>query len=166
MNIKKIESESIEDIARFMADIKSEWWDYEGALKQLKSGIGWYIEDDKPLGWIFCKDLRGYKTLEIECLGYNKNGEYKIGEELTVLVEKCEKWANGRNYKNIRFIIGSRGMSCHKRSLGKIWEELKDIKPIDRKEYEWFIEMGFEPHGLLPDIYDKNYHGIILIKKI
>lgn len=80
------------------------------------------------MGWLFCKNLRGYKTLEIECLGYDDNGEYKIGEELTVLVEESEKWAIENEYKNLRFTIGSRGMSCHGRKLKEIWEELKRNK--------------------------------------
>ncbi len=166
MNISEINENNIEKVARFMSNIKSEWWDYEGALAQLKSGMGWFIGEKKIEGWILCKNLRAYKTIEIECLGYNVNNKLKIGEELTTLVEKCEEWAKNKNYKNLRFIIGSSGMSCHKRALGKIWEELRDIKSVDNREYKWFISLGFEVNGILPNIYGDGNHGIILIKRI
>ncbi len=166
MNISKINDNNIKEVAEFMADIKSDWWDYQGALNQLRTGIGWCIGEEKIKGWLLCKDLRVYKTVEIECLGYSVNDEFIIGGELSILIEKCEQWAKDKNYKNLRFIIGSSGTSCHKPVLKEIWQELRDIKSIDSKEYDWFIRLGFEPNGILPNIYGDGNHGIVLVKKI
>lgn len=52
MNIKKIEDNNIEKLAKFMSCIKPEWWDFEGALAQLKKGIGWYIEKKYAYGLV------------------------------------------------------------------------------------------------------------------
>lgn len=168
MNIFELDEKSIPAVSEFMARIKPEFWDVEGAMKQLGSGIGWYfvLAKDQPEGWILCKLLDGYKTLEIECLGYEDNGQFKIGKGLQPLVETAEKWAISEGFANMRFTIGSRGLSCHHRPLGKPWEELRDIQAVDREEFDWFLSMGYLPSGILPNIYGDNYHGILLVKQL
>lgn len=75
MNIFELDEKSIPAVSEFMARIKPEFWDVEGAIKQLGSGIGWYFgaAKDQPEGWILCKLLDGYKTLEIS-MGYLPSG--------------------------------------------------------------------------------------------
>lgn len=168
MKIYKLNANNIPIVSEFMARIKPEWWDIEGAKNQLKSGTGWYFgkSEDQPKGWILCKSLEVYKTGEIECLGYDDNGIFKVGKELQPLVEASEEWARNENFTIMRFTIGSRGLSCHLRPLGKPWEELRDIQAIDREEYNWFLSMGYLPSGMLPNIYGDNYHGILLVKQM
>lgn len=76
MKIFRLDNENLPIVSEFMAKIKPEWWNAEGAMKQLKAGIGWYFgpASDKPKGWLLCKSLPLYRTGEIECLGYNNNG--------------------------------------------------------------------------------------------
>ena len=151
-----------------MVKLKPEWWNYGGAMAQLNSGEGWYLAngDDLPAGWLLAKSLDAYKTLEIESLGYDEGGRLKIGPELQPLVDHCMARAARQGYVNVRLIMGSRGLSCHARKLGQPWSELKTLRVIDRGEFERFISMGFEPWGLLPDIYGPGYHGVMLLKCI
>ena len=168
MEIYKIDENNIHIVAEFMSRVKPEWWDTEGAKKQLSSGVGWYFGQykDQPMGWILCKSLSIYKTSEIECLGYDDNGVFKIGKELQPLIEMSETWSSDIGFSIMRFTIGSRGLSCHDRLLGNPWEELRDIHSVDREEYNWFLSMGYLPSGVLPNIYGDNYHGILLVKQL
>lgn len=168
MRIFKIDENNIQIVAEFMSGIKPEWWDMEGAKNQLKAGIGWYLghHEGQPKGWILCKSLRIYKTMEIECLGYDEHGTFIIGKELQALVEETEAWAKNEGFSISRFTIGSRGLSCHLRPLGRLWEELRDLRAVDREEYNWFLSMGYAPSGILPNIYGENFHGIILVKQL
>lgn len=168
MGIYNINSENIYNVSKLMKHIKPEWWDIEGAKQQLSEGTGWYLEIDKdnPIGWILCKTYECYKTAEIECLGYNNNGNFKIGEELRPLVEKSEDWAKKQGFVIMRFTIGTRGLSCHGKDIKKPWEELRDLQAIDREEYNWFLSMGYVPSGVLPNIYGEKYHGILLVKTL
>jgi hypothetical protein len=168
MEIYKIDENNISIVAGFMARIKPEWWDIEGAKNQLSTGNGWFFADseDHPKGWVLCKSLHLYKTGEIECLGYDNEGLFKIGKELQPLIEASEAWMRGKGFSIMRFTIGTRGLSCHHRELGKPWEELRDVHAVDREEYNWFLSMGYLPSGVLPNIYGDNYHGILLVKQL
>ena len=80
--IRKIDEESYSAVARFMSEIKPEWWDYEGAYQQLQDNtmlarlVGWHLSDDsKIVGWILCAEYDGYSVLSIENLGYDDNGQ-------------------------------------------------------------------------------------------
>jgi hypothetical protein len=168
VEIFKLDEDNISIVSQFMAGIKPEWWDAAGAKEQLRSGVGWHfgLSKEQPKGWILCKTLDLYKTVEVECLGYDDNGIFKIGKELQPLIETMEEWAKEKGFTLIRFTIGSRGLSCHLRKLGRLWEELRDIRAVDREEYDWFLSMGYLPHGILPNIYGDNQHGILLIKQL
>jgi len=168
MEIYKVNLENIDIVARFMAHVKPEWWDNKGAKQQLSEGIGWYFgkSKDMPIGWILCKSYDCYKTGEIECLGFNNCGAFEIGKGLQPLIEKSEEWAKEQGFVIMRFTIGTRGLSCHGKTLRKPWEELRDLHVIDREEYNWFLSMGYEPSGILPNIYGEKYHGILLVKTL
>lgn len=168
MEIYKIDTNNILTVSKFMSNIKPEWWDTEGAAQQLSEGTGWYFgsNEDSPKGWILCKAYECYKTGEIECLGYDKDGICEIGKELQPLIEKCEEWAREQGFAIMRFTIGSRGLSCHNKILKNPWEELRDLYVIDREDYNWCVSMGYKPSGILPNIYGEKYHGILLVKTL
>lgn len=168
VEIYKIDKYNTHFVSQFMSSIKPEWWDFEGAKNQLGSGVGWYCGNsaDQPKGWVLCKSLNVYKTGEIECLGYDDFGVFKIGKELQPLIEASEEWARSEGLAIMRFTIGSRGLSCDQRALNEPWKELRDIYAVDREEYNWFISMGYVPSGVLPNIYGDNYHGILLVKQL
>lgn len=164
----KLDTKNIPIVSEFMATINPDFRDKQGAIEQLSSGICWYfgLSESRPKGWILCKLLKEYKTGEIECLGYDDNEALKIGKELQQLVEKSEEWARKEGLVIMRFIMGSRGLSCHLRPLGIPWEELRGIHATDREEFDWFLSMGYVPSGVLPNIYGDNYHGIMLAKRL
>ena len=115
--------------------------------------------------WLLCRLLKGYRTVEIEVLGWDDDGRFKVGVELQPLVKVCEQWGQEEGAVNSRFVIGSRGLSCHGKRLGQPWKELKELQAVDRQEFDWFASMGYVPSGILPDIYGDGYHGIILLKR-
>ena len=166
--VRAAQETDIEAVAELMVRIKPEWWDYKGALDQLGSGICWYSKSDAglPVGWILAKYVAAYKTAEIECLGYNSKGTMLIGSELNDLIRTYEDFAREVGAVNSRFTMGSRGLSCHGKVLGKISRELDNIEAIDRQEYSWFLSIGYEPAGILPNIYGLGSHGIILLKRL
>jgi hypothetical protein len=168
MKVFGLKGSSVRDVANLMVTLKPEWWDLSGAMGQLNGGEGWYLADEhgSVIGWLLCKCYRAYMTVEIECLGYEDAGQFKIGPVLQPLVDQCEEWARIQGYVNTRFTIGSHGLSCHGRRLGKPWDELKELQALDREEYDWFTSIGFVPSGILPDIYGPGYHGIMLLKRV
>lgn len=168
MAISMLDKPSLQKVAHLMTRLKPEFWSFEGAVTQLSDGVAWCSESDEgePTGWLLCKWYEAYRTVEIECLGYDDGGQFKVGPELQPLMARCEQWAQEQGAANLRFIIGSRGLSCHGRRLGRPWEELKEIHAIDREDYDWFISMGYAPSGILPDIYGSGYHGVMLLKRV
>ncbi|GMQ64667.1 hypothetical protein [Vallitalea maricola] len=168
MKIYEICNSNVENIAKLMAKIKPEFWSFEGALNQLSSGQGWYMGNDKysPDGWILCKEYRLYKVLEIECIGYSDDGKFDVSSSLNPLISHIEEWAMKNNLDKLRFIISSRGMSCHMRELDQIWKELRDLEAIDREEFNWYLDLGFKPSGIIPNSYGRGFHGIELILEI
>ncbi len=168
MEIYEINEDKIDLVATFMSAHKPEWWDFEGAKEQLSGGRGWYFGSrvNNLDGWLLCKVLDVYRIMEIECLGYYYEGEIQVRKELTPLIEHSEAWAKEQGFVLMRFTIGTRGLSCHQRELGQPWEELRDLHPVDREEYSWFLSMGYVPSGVLPNIYGDKYHGILLVKSL
>lgn len=168
MQVFRLNNSNINIVSKFMSALRPEWWGVQDAESQLKSGIGWYLglSEDQPKGWVLCKSYDCYRTVEIECLGFDDDGIFKIDRELQALIEVAEDWARDKGYTLMRFIIGSRGISCHGKELKKTWEELRDLQSVDRPEYDWFLSMGYNASGILPNIYGKGNHGIMLIKEI
>ena len=50
MKIFTINDKNIPAVAKLMESIKPEWWNYNGAYKQLsdvRNNVGWFIGDDE-----------------------------------------------------------------------------------------------------------------------
>ncbi|MBI9046431.1 MAG: hypothetical protein JEZ06_18215 [Anaerolineaceae bacterium] len=165
-SVVDLDEQTILSVALLMSRLKPEWWQVDTAREQLQKVTGWVLlgADELPIGWMTYQTLPLYNTIEIETIGYDQHGKFIVGEMLTPLLEECINFAAKNNISNIRFIIGSRGLSCHGQTILKPWETLKNIEAINRPEFDWLISMGFSPHGILPNIYGKRYHGIMLIK--
>ncbi len=80
MKVFRMTENNIPDIARFMAYIKPDWWDYEGGAAQLGDirntvdNVGWFMgEDEKhPKGWLLCHFVSIGAALYREAVFYPK----------------------------------------------------------------------------------------------
>lgn len=173
MNIYEIDESNVDTVAVLMATIKPDWWDFEGASQQLSEVsslarlIGWYLKDGSDAkGWILCAEYDGYSYLSIECLGYDDNGAFVMEEQLEPLLKRAEQHAREKEYRNLKYVIGSIGMSCHGKPIVNSADELRDLKSYGRKHFDYFVEYGFTPMGFIPNCYGENYHGILMIKPL
>ncbi len=174
MKTYSLEKNNISYVAKLMAHIKPDWWDYESGVEQLSDisnsakNIGWFLGEDEqhPKGWILCTEYKGYSCLSIECLGYDENGRFVMEQQLQPLIEKAEKYARNKGFRIMRYIISSIDMSCHERELNDLWKELRDLKSYNREHFDYFVEYGFKPAGFMPNCYGESYHGIIMIKEL
>lgn len=173
MTIHRIESSCVGSVAALMAGIKPDWWDFEGASEQLQDVqllatlVGWYLESDgKPKGWILCAEFPGYSTMTIENLGFDDHGTFVMEEPLAPLLRQAEEYARQKGYRNLKYVIGSTGMSCHGHPITDFAEELRTLRSLGRAHFDFFHSIGFVPTGFVPDCYGENYHGIIMIKSL
>lgn len=174
MNIYTMQTGNISRIAVLMSTIKPDWWDYQGASQQLQDEkllarlVGWYLGEDaeSPKGWLLCAEFPGYRYLSIENLGYDAGGTFVMEEPLEPLLRQAEEHARRKGYRNLKYVIGSTGMSCHGRPLGDYAKELAELRSLGREHYDFFYGYGFRPAGFIPNCYGEDYHGIIMIKGI
>lgn len=174
--IYELDKTSIPRVAQLMTRIKPEFWDEAGATKQLQGGVGWYIidewdammgeDEEQPKGWLLCRCFPKYKVMEIECMGYDEDGTMVIDYQLEPLILHAMEVAIEQGFRMLRFVIGSRGLSIHGKQMGSASFELQYLHVIDRPEFEWFLDMGFDVCGLLPNAYGEGHHGVELIKQI
>lgn len=86
--------------------------------------------------------------------------------QLEPLLKRAEEHARGKGFRNLKYVIGSTGMSCHGRPLADYADELRALTSHGRAHFEYFVDYGFTPTGLIPNCYGEHYHGIIMIKPL
>ena len=173
MKVFEMKSEAIPKIARLMCTIKPDWWDYEGAFSQLSGvedtihTIGWYLGEDEntPKGWILCRELIGYRALELECSGFDDNGEFELEHKLGELIREAERYARSKGYLTFRSGISSIGFNIHEKKIDSIADAIANLE-CDRIDYKWYLKQGFRVIGLQPNAYEKGFHLIILGKDL
>ena len=164
---------SIPQIAGLMSTIKPDWWDYEGACAQLGDidaiikTVGWYLgeNEQEPKGWILCRELVGYRALELECCGFDDNGVFMLEHKLGALMETAERYAREKGYLTFRSGISSIGFPIHGKEVDNIPEALASLS-CDRIDYQWYLKHGFRPMGIQPNAYEKGFHLILLVKEL
>lgn len=158
----------IHEVSCLMSRIKPSWWPTpQEAANQLQAGMGWYIKDNLgPTAWILCRYHPQYKIMEINCTGYDNNGELDVGAPLTPLMNKCEEWGRDNGAASISYIIGSTPFSCHGQPITEPWRQLQDLGGARSGQYNWLCSLGFMACGLLPNTYAPGHHGVIMIKTI
>lgn len=173
MEIYPIDRTNAAAVAKFMAEVKPDWWDFEGAERQLQDVtvlarlVGWYLGDGgAPKGWLLCAEYEGYSYLSIECLGYDENGRFVMEEQLEPLLRRAGEYAKEKGLRNLKYVIGSAGLSCHGRPLGDYAEELRTLRSGGREHFDCFVRYGFSPAGFIPNCYGEDYHGVIMIKPL
>ncbi len=173
MKVFEMKSDSIPKVARLMCTIKPDWWDYEGAFSQLSGvedtihTVGWYLgeDEDAPKGWILCRELIGYRALELECSGFDDNGEFKLEHKLGELIREAERYARSKGYLTFRSGISSIGFNIHEKKIDSIADAIANLE-CERIDYKWYLEQGFRVIGIQPNAYEKGFHLIILGKDL
>lgn len=173
MNIYELTPDAIPALATMMSTLKPEWWDYEGAFGQLSNiedsikTVGWYCGEDAehPNGWILCRELLGYRALELECSGYNDNGVFKLEHKLEPLMDAAEQYAKESGYLTFRSGISSMGFNIDGQDIPDIADAIKNLK-CDRIDYLWYLSKGFRVIGIQPNAYEKGSHLILLGKDL
>lgn len=104
--------------------MKLDFWSHEGAKEQLEAGIGWYMASDpseQPEGWISCRELPEYRTLQIDTMGADEAGRLAVNHKLGGLIDQCLAYDAQQGYVNLSFII----------------------------KYVWLTQTGFRPSGII-----------------
>jgi len=174
MKIYRISENNLSNVATLMSEICPTWWDYDGAVKQLSDvesmigTVGWSIgEDEKaPKGWVLCRELFGYNSIELECCGYDDNGKFALEHKLRELFDVICEYAKSKGYITFRTAMGSEKFSIHDRKLGDIGDEIKNLTATGRVDYDWLLEYGFKVVGIFPNAYRENFHCISLAKDL
>ena len=173
MTVFNMTPKRIPAIAQLMCSIKPDWWDYEGAFKQLNDvtesikTVGWYLGEDAehPKGWILCRELVGYRAIDLECSGFDDNGTFQLEHKLGQLFEVAEAYARDKGYLTFRSGISSVGFNIHGKEIPSIPEAIQSLV-CDRIDYLWYLENGFRVIGIQPNAYDTGFHLIMLGKDI
>ncbi|MEG0176493.1 hypothetical protein [Anaerorhabdus sp.] len=174
MEIFELDNDSINYVATLMTHSKPEWWptreEAYGQLYDINEAIktvGWVIGEDRqhPRGWILCRELIGYRTLELECCGYDDHGEFKLEHKLGDLIETAEKYAKSKGYLTLRSGISSIGFNIHNQKIMDISHAIKNLQ-CDRVDYLWYLEHGFKVIGIQSNAYEVGFHLILLAKDL
>lgn len=173
MAIFQLSPERVPLVASLMCTIKPDWWDYDGALGQLNDinesikTVGWYLGDDAehPKGWILCRELIGYRAIELECSGFDDNGIFKLEHKLKKLIDVAAAYAKKKGYLTFRNGISSVGFNIHGKALEDIPKAIQTLHG-DRTDYHWMLEYGFKVIGIHPNAYEKGFHLIMLAKEL
>ena len=176
MKIDIITKDNIHLVAQLMSSIKPEWWDMDGALMQLedpRNNIGWVINDNQahPTGWLLCSEDFYALFLNLECMGYDDQGNFVTDERLLPLLEKAEEYAKDKGYPVLRYMIGTSELSPFVGvNLTEYWQEgLKEITSVNlekSKDHGFLYQFGFRPTGFIPHCYGEGAHALMLIKTI
>ncbi|MNC46447.1 hypothetical protein D3C75_954690 [compost metagenome] len=173
MEIFELTQERVPKVARLMCTIKPEWWDYDGACGQLSDinesikTVGWYLGEDEanPKGWILCRELIGFRTIELECSGFDDNGVFKLEHKLRELIDIASHYAKEKGYLTFRNAISSIGFNIHRQDIDDIPKAIQNLT-CDRIDYKWMLDYGFKVIGIQPNVYEKGYHLILLAKEL
>lgn len=173
MKVYPLTPSAIPAVAQLMSTIQPEWWDYDGAYGQLSDvhktikTVGWYLGEgiDHPKGWLLCRELVGYRALEIECSGFDDNGVFKLEHKLGELFAAAESYAREKGYTTLRSGISSVGFNIHGQEITNIPEAIAGLN-CDRIDYLWYLGHSFRVIGIQTNAYEKGSHLILLGKEL
>lgn len=173
MQVFMMTPDNIPFIANLMQMIKPDWWDFDGAFGQLSDinetikTVGWYLGEDAdhPKGWILCRELVGYRAIDLECSGFDDNGVFKLEHKLGQLFDVATKYAQEKGYLTFRSGISSVEFNIHHKEIESIPDAIKSLS-CNRIDYKWYLNYGFRVIGIQPNAYEKGVHLIMLGKEI
>ena len=172
MNVYKINNKNAQGVSTLMVRIKPAWWPaFSNAYKQLtdvEEGIdtvGWFLgtDEDHPVGWVLCRELKGYRSIELECCGYDDEGVFKLEHKLRELFDTIAAYGKAKGYTTFRTSMSTVGFCIDGKAIDDIPAALKSLK-TNRVDYQWLLAYGFRVIGLLPNAYGDNCHLIMFAK--
>lgn len=157
-------------IARFMEDTRPEWFSYEDSLDVLRADLStvWYMEKEGRI----CACVHIYNRfyncpfVEINNIFYNDGCGFSVDRRLAPLLKEVHNWALKNRQKFLMHVITSRSASIMGKKLGNIGEELHNLKPTTGDGLSYWLEEGFEPIGIVQELYGELDHGIMLRKAV
>ena len=174
MKVYKLNENNIPTVAGLMSAIRPIWWDYESAFGQLSNieesigTVGWFLGEDEnhPKGWVLCRELVAYRSIELECCGYDDNGSFALEHKLGMLFDTICDYAKSKGYLTFRTAMGSEKFSIHDRELGNIGDEIKNLVAFGRVDYNWLLEYGFKVVGIQPHALGEKFHCVLFSKDL
>lgn len=174
MNIVELNKENAKNVASLMHEMKPEWWStFEEAYGQLTNidesigTIGWFLSDDNgtPVGWTLFRELKCYLSLELECSGFNDNGEFKLEHKLGDLFDKAGAYAKSKGYTTLRTGMSSMDFNIDGMEIVNIPDAIRSLE-TNRTDYKWLLDYGFRVIGIHPNAYENNSHLILFAKAL
>lgn len=169
-----MDRENARPVAALMTGIRSIWWpDFEDAYGQLTDirqsigTVGWVLGEDEahPRGFALCRELKGYRAIELECCGYDDGGVFKLEHKLETLFDEIARYGRAKGYTTFRT-----GMSTEHFNIdgGEIEDIPGAIEALatDRIDYHWLLDYGFRVIGIQPNAYGGNRHLILMAKAL
>ena len=124
MVIRSMAPSNVGAVAKLMSAIKPTGGTLKARISSCRTWGYWqswwagiWRKDGAPKGWLLCAEYAGYACLTIENLGYDENGVFVMEQQLEPLLQRAEQYARRKGLRNMRYIIGSTGMSCHGRPI-------------------------------------------------
>lgn len=112
-----------------------------------------------------CRELVGYRALELECSGFDDRGTFKLEHKLGDLFRTAEEYAREKGYLTFRSGISSLGFNIHENPIENIPTAIAGLQS-ERVDYLWYLEQGFRVIGIQPNAYRRGFHLIILGKDL
>jgi len=174
MDIFQLDDQNASHVADLMTTIRPQWWpSYEDAYGQLTDieasigTVGWYMGEDEthPKGWILCRELKGYRAIELECSGYDDHGVFKLEHKLGDLFDTASEYAKERGYTAFRTGMSSIEFNIHGKRVDDIPEAIAHLS-TGRIDYQWLLNYGFRVIGIQPNAYGEHYHLIMMAKEL
>lgn len=174
MKIIQLNEENAKEVATLMHQCKPEWWptlaDAYGQLTDINESIGtigWYLSDEhgNPIGWTLFRELKAYRSLELECSGFNDHGVFKLEHKLKDLFDRAEIYARSKGYTTLRTGMSSIDFNIDGQELDCIPEAITSLK-TERIDYHWLLDYGFQVIGIHPNAYGNNMHCILFAKQL
>ncbi len=168
MNVYKVTKKNRDATAAFMAFARADWWPcVEDAKRQIAGRDAWMLgkDDTSPIGFASIIDMPDYKTVEIDVIGGVHDDAFHVDETLDPLLVHMEDFARRRGRANIRFIITSAATTLDGSDVPHPAKAIEDFRS-EREDVVWLMSRGFSVHGILPHVYGKGKHGIVLLKSL
>ncbi|MBP7509726.1 MAG: hypothetical protein KA807_18075 [Prolixibacteraceae bacterium] len=83
-----------------------------------------------------CRELVGYRAIDLECSGFDDNGTFKLEHKLGQLFQVAQEYARKKGYLTFRSGISSVGFNIHGKEIQNIPDAIHSLS-CERIDYCW-----------------------------